>query len=111
MYTKVSTLHYMYCRSADGSILIVSSSDGFCSVLSFSPGELGTPLSSDKYPSFLINPGLLTTPTHQTPTNEARKPIRRITPIRIDTPTSQTSQTTTPTNIKKARRVELITLN
>lgn len=107
----VSDIHYASLTdatwSADGSILIVSSSDGFCSFLSFSPGELGTPLSSDKYPSILTNPGHLTTPTHHTPTNEAQKPIRRITPIRIDTPTSQT---TTPTNKKKARRVELITL-
>lgn len=32
------------CRSRDGSFLAVSSTDGYCSFLSFSPGELGTPL-------------------------------------------------------------------
>lgn len=31
-------------RSRDGSFLAVSSTDGYCSFLSFSPGELGTPL-------------------------------------------------------------------
>lgn len=31
-------------RSGDGSFLAVSSTDGYCSFLSFSPGELGTPL-------------------------------------------------------------------
>lgn len=31
-------------RSRDGSFLAVSSTDGYCSFLCFSPGELGTPL-------------------------------------------------------------------
>ena len=31
-------------RSRDASFLAVSSTDGYCSFLSFSPGELGTPL-------------------------------------------------------------------
>ncbi|KAK7939248.1 hypothetical protein WMY93_002574 [Mugilogobius chulae] len=31
-------------QSRDGSFLAVSSTDGYCSFLSFSPGELGTPL-------------------------------------------------------------------
>lgn len=29
------------CRASDGLTLVISSSDGFCSTLSFSPGELG----------------------------------------------------------------------
>lgn len=33
---------YMLFRSCDGSFLAVSSTDGYCSFLSFSPGELGT---------------------------------------------------------------------
>lgn len=37
-------LYYVLFRSGDGSFLAVSSTDGYCSFLSFSPGELGTPL-------------------------------------------------------------------
>lgn len=35
---------FVLLRSGDGSFLAVSSTDGYCSFLSFSPGELGTPL-------------------------------------------------------------------
>ena len=38
---------YIY-RSRDGQTLVVSSSDGYCTFLLFSPGELGTPLSQDE---------------------------------------------------------------
>lgn len=38
------TEFYLLFRSRDGSFLAVSSTDGYCSFLSFSPGELGTPL-------------------------------------------------------------------
>lgn len=37
-------LYNVLFRSGDGSFLAVSSTDGYCSFLSFSPGELGTPL-------------------------------------------------------------------
>lgn len=37
-------IFFLLCRSRDGSYLAVSSTDGYCSFLSFSPGELGTPL-------------------------------------------------------------------
>ncbi|KAM4561366.1 chromatin assembly factor 1 subunit B [Fundulus diaphanus] len=44
----VSNIHYHTLSdltwSSDGSFLAVSSTDGYCSFLSFSPGELGTPL-------------------------------------------------------------------
>ncbi|XP_041856767.1 chromatin assembly factor 1 subunit B [Melanotaenia boesemani] len=44
----VSNIHYHTLSdltwSGDGSLLAVSSTDGYCSFLSFSPGELGTPL-------------------------------------------------------------------
>lgn len=43
---RLWTLRWFYLpsRSRDGSFLAVSSTDGYCSFLSFSPGELGTPL-------------------------------------------------------------------
>ncbi|XP_062313177.1 chromatin assembly factor 1 subunit B [Osmerus eperlanus] len=44
----ISNIHYHTLSdltwSGDGSFLAVSSTDGYCSFLSFSPGELGTPL-------------------------------------------------------------------
>ncbi|XP_069009678.1 chromatin assembly factor 1 subunit B [Embiotoca jacksoni] len=44
----VSNIHYHTLSdltwSRDGSFLAVSSTDGYCSFLSFAPGELGTPL-------------------------------------------------------------------
>ncbi|KAG5833672.1 hypothetical protein ANANG_G00278360 [Anguilla anguilla] len=44
----ISNIHYHTLSdltwSRDGSFLAVSSTDGYCSFLSFSPGELGTPL-------------------------------------------------------------------
>eukprot|EP01133_Synstelium_polycarpum_P008654 gene8654-10154_t len=50
----VSELHYAPITdmswSSDGSILMVTSEDGFCSYLSFAPGELGTPVIESEYP-------------------------------------------------------------
>lgn len=40
----LTVLLFLLRRSRDGSFLAVSSTDGYCSFLSFSPGELGTPL-------------------------------------------------------------------
>ncbi len=33
-------------RSADGNTLIVASTDGYCSIISFQPGQLGTPYTA-----------------------------------------------------------------
>ncbi|XP_003961900.1 chromatin assembly factor 1 subunit B [Takifugu rubripes] len=47
-FGQVANIHYHTLSdlawSRDGSFLAVSSTDGYCSFLSFSPGELGTPL-------------------------------------------------------------------
>lgn len=51
-------------RSNDGQTLVISSSDCYCSILTFEPGELGTPLSPDKIPQILTNQHVcLPTPT------------------------------------------------
>lgn len=42
--TDVHIKPSLLCRSHDGSFLAVASTDGYCSFLCFSPGELGTPL-------------------------------------------------------------------
>lgn len=36
-------MFYISFRSYDGRILVVSSTDGYCSLISFAEGELGTP--------------------------------------------------------------------
>ena len=40
--------------SNDGLLLIVTSTDGYCSVIEFDEGELGTPLARSAYPSSLL---------------------------------------------------------
>ncbi len=42
-------------RSSNAEFLVVTSSDGYCSILSFEPGELGVPLSSEKLPALLAS--------------------------------------------------------
>lgn len=62
----------MHHRSTDGLTLIMSSSDGFCSTLSFAPGELGQPYAgSTSVGQSTANPSTpaanvtpLPTPTH-----------------------------------------------
>ena len=39
------------CRSSDGLVLAVTSSDGYCSLIGFESGELGEPLQQDKLPA------------------------------------------------------------
>lgn len=39
MFGGLAMLH----RSSDGQTLVISSQDGYCSIVAFSPGELGTP--------------------------------------------------------------------
>ena len=41
----------LLCRSNDGRTLAVTSSDGYCSLVTFDPGELGTPLEPSKLPA------------------------------------------------------------
>ncbi|OKL56595.1 hypothetical protein UA08_08170 [Talaromyces atroroseus] len=63
----VSNLHFATFTdlswSSDGLTLIMSSSDGFCSTLSFAPGELGQPYPH-AIPSSSSNNTPLPTPTH-----------------------------------------------
>merc|ERR1712179_431289 len=51
-FARVSKIHYIGLTdltwSADGSTCMVSSTDGFASVIEFKPGELGTPYNPDE---------------------------------------------------------------
>ena len=55
----IGNMHYAtfsdLAWSADGRILIVASTDGYCSLVSFEEGELGEPLPSDYLASFIKN--------------------------------------------------------
>lgn len=47
----------------DGLALVISSSDGYCSIVTFSPGEIGTPLSNEAIPCIPnVSSELLVTP-------------------------------------------------
>lgn len=40
---KIMMANYSHFRSSDGLLLVISSTDGFCSIVSFEAGELGKP--------------------------------------------------------------------
>ncbi|KAG7257274.1 hypothetical protein CRUP_003971 [Coryphaenoides rupestris] len=85
----VSNIHYHTLSdltwSGDGSFLAVSSTDGYCSFVSFSPGELGEPLKE---------PPVLEASVH-TPGPE--KKAKKSTTARTSSPLPQPGPTTTPT--------------
>ncbi|XP_067371168.1 chromatin assembly factor 1 subunit B [Channa argus] len=88
----VSNIHYHTLSdltwSSDGSFLAVSSTDGYCSFLSFSPGELGTPLKEPPtLEVFVPNSGV---------EKKGKKSGKTSSPVSqpsnpVPTPTSQTS--------------------
>lgn len=41
-FSTFSAVHVCGCRSQDGRLLVVSSTDGYCTLVSFDAGELGT---------------------------------------------------------------------
>ncbi|XP_076603181.1 chromatin assembly factor 1 subunit B [Chaetodon auriga] len=104
----VSNIHYHTLSdlswSGDGSFLAVSSTDGYCSFLSFSPGELGTPLKEPPtLEVFAPNSGV---------EKKGKKSARTSSPVTqppnsVPTPTSQTNlgkdaPTVTPPEEKKS---------
>lgn len=103
----------MTCRSSDGCNLVASSSDGYCTVVEFDDGEIGTPLTSHEVP---IGARKMATVTMETsppiPPVEQTTPRRKIIPMT----TTPVSETTSPvsescSDKKGPRRVQLITLS
>lgn len=87
-------------RSSDGLTLLMSSSDGFCSTLSFAPGELGQPYTASlsttvtqtatSAPSTSQNP--LPTPTYApSPGNATNIPLPPASPARSNSASSNTT--------------------
>uniref|UniRef100_A0A8C2ZRI3 Chromatin assembly factor 1 subunit B n=1 Tax=Cyclopterus lumpus TaxID=8103 RepID=A0A8C2ZRI3_CYCLU len=88
----VSNIHYHTLSdltwSRDGSFLAVSSTDGYCSFLSFSPGELGTPLKEPPtLEMFVPSSGV----EKKGKKSSAARTSSPLTPSSALTPTSQTS--------------------
>lgn len=57
----------MYTRSSDGLTLLMTSSDGFCSTLSFAENELGVPYTPDASASTNKKPASLSLSSQNTP--------------------------------------------
>ena len=54
------------CRSNDGLVLVITSSDAYCSIVTFDPGELGIALATEQIPKSMKR-------LEKTPENAARK--------------------------------------
>lgn len=67
-------------RSNDGLTLIMSSSDGFCSTLSFAPGELGQPYTAPITAPQTTGTSAQTTSTLHTPTDPTKAPAHAVPP-------------------------------
>ncbi|XP_060090256.1 chromatin assembly factor 1 subunit B [Heteronotia binoei] len=103
----VSNIHYHTLSdiswSSDGSFLAISSTDGYCSFVTFDEGELGIPLKekpvlSSRTPNTVekkIKKGQSPSVVSPVP-----KPVDATLPNRITDPSSPTVQPKTPVNIK-----------
>lgn len=71
-FGRVSNIHYTgltdLAWSPCGTILLVSSTDGFCSIVTFSSGELGKELECD-------TPGVVASPISNSPLNTETTPV------------------------------------
>ncbi|XP_037645457.1 chromatin assembly factor 1 subunit B [Sebastes umbrosus] len=89
----VSNIHYHTLSdltwSRDGSFLAVSSTDGYCSFLSFSPGELGTPLKEPPTLEFFVPNAGVEKKGKKSTAARTSSPLTQP-PSSAPTPTSQT---------------------
>ncbi|KAK5890398.1 hypothetical protein CesoFtcFv8_013921 [Champsocephalus esox] len=123
----VSNIHYHTLSdltwSRDGSFLAVSSTDGYCSFLSFSPGELGTALKEPptlevftpstatekkgKKSAAARNSSPLTQPQSSAQTPTSQTIISKVTPV---TPPEEKKSTPSAKSKPLPRRITLNTL-
>ena len=125
-HCRFFSIFFSNYRSGDGRILIASSTDGYCSVITFSDDEIGTPYREESQET--LESGVGTTQesqsdfTQSTP-HSAQTPISDIEPIWstqesavVDlsdspVPLMQSSQGCTTPSSKVGRRVQLVTLS
>jgi chromatin assembly factor 1 subunit B len=58
--------HFFISRSPDGQTLMMSSTDGYCSVVVFDYGELGVPYTYSEQPALKLLPSLVQSTAHKT---------------------------------------------
>ena len=118
MSGSVLCLHFTMHRSNDGLTLVITSSDGYCSLVYFELGELGTPLPQDQLPPVISKqnnrqdgPALVTSPPTQQPSEPPQAPTHSITELKPNIlkprrirPTTITSFTSPEAETKKAER-------
>ena len=102
-------------RSSDGQILVISSTDGYCTIIRFDNGELGVPLIDSELPigarrtastNMDISPPTVHTPV-SAPSSNQTTPHREVTQEKSSTDNSSDELTRKP----GPRRVQLITLS
>uniref|UniRef100_A0A3Q3LRU2 Chromatin assembly factor 1 subunit B n=1 Tax=Labrus bergylta TaxID=56723 RepID=A0A3Q3LRU2_9LABR len=101
----VSNVHYHTLSdltwSGDGSFLAVSSTDGYCSFLSFSPGELGTPLKEPPTLEVFAPSSAAEKKGKKSSTARTSSPVTPL-PSSALTPSSQPGKDVTPPDEKKS---------
>ena len=106
---------YIIFRSSDGQILVVSSTDGYCTIVRFDGGELGVPLTDSELPvgarrvastNMDVSPPIVHTPV-SVPSSNQTTPHREVT--QVITPADNSSDG--PNQKPGPRRVQLITLS
>ena len=94
------SLHVTVHRSNDGLTLVITSSDGYCTVVCFEPGELGTPLPTDQLPPVVLK---------QQKENHQQEMVTSVSPTTQQpskSPQAATSAVSEPkVNILKPRRI------
>lgn len=92
-------------RSSDGQLLIVSSSDGFCSIVSFIKEELGVPYKDNTK----VEPMEVVETVVQKDTEDKEVLNETITPLKIEEKEEKPTVDCTEAPTKK--RVQLVTLS
>lgn len=101
-FAKISNIHYTRLSdltwSDDGRLLVVSSTDGYCSLVSFSEGELGTQYK-DKIASLVVKNIESHMKTKEISPTASPKPLeKKATPMaikvkrKVETPATSTSE-------------------
>ncbi|XP_053561918.1 chromatin assembly factor 1 subunit B [Bombina bombina] len=101
----VSNVHYHTLSdiswSSDGSFLAISSTDGYCSFVSFEKGELGVPLK-DKPVLIMKTPSIMEKKIKKAQARKVSSPVPRpVEPTPASRPVEQ-SNPCTPVNVKTA---------
>jgi len=96
----------MFIRSSDGQLLIVSSSDGFCSIISFTKDELGVMYKDNTK----VEPMEIVESVVQEDSEDRELPII-IAPLQIEHREEEEKQIVDCSEAPTKKRVQLVTLS